>query len=536
MTTGPLPIRRALLSVGDKRALVELAEGLAGLGVELVATHGTWVAMMTASVDTVALRGLPGTPTLLGGRIKTLHPALHAALAARGDEPAAQGGLGRFDLVVACPPDLAVAVRRPDATLALVMDHVDGGGVTLVRAAAANPGEVAVVVDPADYPAVLDELRATGALSAPTRLRLAARAFALTATHDALVAAFLTDVDARAVLPATADQVVPRPRLPGLLTGPWQRAPRALTDDAALYRAPPAALDLDEPVVTVVDATVHGGRPLAATAVRDLDRALALVRDLPAPAGALARGDAPLWAASGLPADEVAIEAARALATLDDGGAGAVVVLDHPLSHAAAAALAARPLAAVLVPAVDDAAVAAWPRSGPALLVGRGRWHEGPWGSTALPALAWCSLAGGLAVQERDEVAIVPPLAARVSARAPSDDEQAALGLAARVVRHVPGHALVVAGPRTTTLVVGAQPDLARAIVVAAAVAGPALVGGAAAVAEPVEQPADLEALAACGVRALLEPGGSPQVLALCAAADRVDLALVQTGVPHGRR
>jgi phosphoribosylaminoimidazolecarboxamide formyltransferase/IMP cyclohydrolase len=574
---GLVSVRIALLSVADKRGLLELARALDRLEVTLGCTDGTYATLYTQGLEAELLSRY--VRPLLDGRVTTLYPELHGPIAARADELEALAavGLEPIDLVVCNPRRFERAARRPDVTRAIAAEAIDGGGIALIRAAAKNCARVAVVVDPDDYPAIVDELERTGgALGAATRLRLAAKAFAVTAAHDAAVAGFLAEVPGD----AGDDDVLERPRLPALVSGPWRRADvtlddaphdaaddvtddatddathdatHAAADDGALYADPPASVAIGLPVPTVVDAqrVAGAGGPLPARVVGELDRALALVRELDAaltarPDGAhaaavIACADQPV-AASVAAHPAGAVEhvlgfAREAEATLDrpEPARGALAV-DVAITAPLARLLAGSGLAAIIAPAITDDARAAWPADGPRVLIAGGRWHDDPVGSPWLPALAWRSLAGGLLVQELDVAPIGLGSLQVVTARAPSDDELRDLALAARVARHVRAHALVIARHAGTLAISGGEPDLRRALPVAHVTDEELLHGAVAALSVRLDDALDVDALAAAGIRAVHQPGGSPADIDVIKAADRHGIAMLMSGIEHLRR
>lgn len=530
---GLVPIRRALVSVGDHRGLFDVACALDVRGVTLVSAHGAWIALGNEGLLTTALA--EQVRPLLDRRVETLFAEVHAAIAARGGDPRAELaaiGVEPFELVICNPRRFEIPAQRPDGTLAMAMADVDSDRVTLIQAAARNWAEVAVVVDPDDYQPLLDELDAhDGALTAVTRLRLAAKAFVACAAHDATVASYLADLADDAG--RTPSLVIARPRLGTLVTGPWRRAVLAV-DGGALYRDPPGPLGIvDDERATVAEARRIGGRALAAAAVRDLARALALVRELGPSAAVIARDDEPAVACDqGHPV--VTLLHSLAWAAEDEALAGAALALDGALTPKLSARLTASELSAVLVLAVPEEVLAGWPSDGPSLLVATGSWHGTPATSLGLAPLAWRSIAGGLLIEEVD----VAPIghAANVSARAPTADELRDLELAARVVRHVRAHGLVVTGASSTIAIVGGQPDLQSAIAAARVRYDDLLANGVAATSTAIDDPADLDTLAAAGIRAVYQPGGSPRDQDVMAAADRHGLAMVVTGLEHLRR
>ncbi len=525
----------ALLSVGDKRDLATLGAGLVAHGVTLVATQGTYATLVTDGIAALSLAHDLGLPPRLDGRLRTLHPGLHAAIAAT------EGELGELDALDLAPIDLVVVVPRwfpvtsgrPDATLAMAIEDIDTGGVALLRAAARNHERVAVLAHPDDYSAVLAELDASGgALSAATRRRLAARAFAVTAAHDAAIASFLADRTAAEL--AAPDALVAHHRLGALVTGPWRPAPLLATahlaDELGLYADPPPPLDLPvDELATVIAARALGGRALTTDVIGDGDRALAVMAELTGPAVIAVVGGQPVWAAVG-------DRAARAWSgELDlDRLTAATLAVDRPLTAATLATALGGGLAAVIAPAVDDDVLAAWPVDGPALLVADGRWHAEPW-AAVLPALTWRSVAGGLLVQEVDALPMSLRMMAAVTSAPLTADDERDLALACVVAKHARSHALVLAKDGATLAIVHGQPDLPRALAVAVACGGE-LRGAVAASSVDPDDPAVVDTLASLGVRALVCPGDGARLVDVIAAAARHGLALRLTGLTHHRR
>ncbi|MBI3757342.1 MAG: bifunctional phosphoribosylaminoimidazolecarboxamide formyltransferase/IMP cyclohydrolase, partial [Deltaproteobacteria bacterium] len=194
-------VSRALISVSDKRGVVEFARGLAALGIEILSTGGTAKSLLEAGIPVVPVEDFTGFPEMLDGRVKTLHPKIHAGILHRRDDPAHQQtmtahGLKPIDLVVVNLYPFEQTVAKPDCTFADAIENIDIGGPSLLRASAKNHVDVGVVVDPDDYPVVLEALRANGALSAEQKFGLAKKAFQLTARYDAAIADYLGSLDA----------------------------------------------------------------------------------------------------------------------------------------------------------------------------------------------------------------------------------------------------------------------------------------------------------------------------------------------------
>ena len=263
-TRSPRAVGRALLSVSDKMGLVEFARGLARLGVELVASGGTAAALRQAGLEVVEVATLTGSPEMLGGRVKTLHPRVHGGILARRDHAGDRAdveaqGLRPIDLVVVNLYPFEQTVARPGVAFEDAIEQIDIGGPSMIRSAAKNHAHVGVVVDPADYPAVLAELESAGALADATRRALARKAFERTAAYDAAIGDYLAGARASAESPFPAHLRIDLPLAATLRYGenPHQAA--------ALYGA---FLDAVEPL--------HG-KELSYNNVVDAQAALALV-------------------------------------------------------------------------------------------------------------------------------------------------------------------------------------------------------------------------------------------------------------------
>jgi phosphoribosylaminoimidazolecarboxamide formyltransferase/IMP cyclohydrolase len=255
---------RALFSVYDKSGLVDFARGLAALGVELVASGGTGNALREAGLDVTTVEDLTGLPSVLGGRVKTLHPAIHGGILAQdmGDDRATLDAQGwsPIDLVVVNLYPFVETVSHPGVTLDRAVEQIDIGGVALIRAAAKNFRRVTVVTTPDDYDAVLSEFRAHGDTMPETRRRLAVKAFGVTAAYDEAITAYLTG-EADAALPQALALTLPQAQVLRYGENPHQQA--------ALY-APPGAGPLG--------GSLLQGKPLSYNNLLDLDAGRGLRR------------------------------------------------------------------------------------------------------------------------------------------------------------------------------------------------------------------------------------------------------------------
>jgi phosphoribosylaminoimidazolecarboxamide formyltransferase/IMP cyclohydrolase len=513
-------VRRALLSVSDKTGLVEFARGLAELGVELVASGGTAESLRAAGLAVVEVADLTGSPEMLGGRVKTLHPRVHGGLLWRRDHPGDQRdvesqGIPTIDLVAVNLYPFEATVARPDVSFAEAIEQIDIGGPSMIRSAAKNHAWVGVVVDPADYAAVLSELRGSQRwLSDATRLALARKAFARTAAYDAAISAHLA-ASAGAepeALPARLRVDLERSQLLRYGENPHQRA--------ALYGR---FLEIAEPL--------HG-KELSYNNLIDVQAALALILDFPPEEGAavaILKHNTPCGVGqAGSPLEAWQL----AFATDPDSPFGGIVVSNRPFDLALARAVDEIFTEVLLAPDFAPDALEWLRRKKQRRLL---RVHTRRIDRTQPE---WRRVFGGVLVQEPDvaneDVSALPV----VTARKPSEEELRALRFAWKVVKHVKSNAVVFAREgRTLALGGGAtsRVDAIHAACAKAARVGGSLEGSALASDAFFPFPDGLEAAAAAGARAIVQPGGSLRDPEVIAAADRLGVAMVFTGVRHFR-
>jgi phosphoribosylaminoimidazolecarboxamide formyltransferase/IMP cyclohydrolase len=516
-----VPVRRALLSVADKAGLVDLARALAARGVALVSTGGTAAALRAAGVAVEDVAAVTGSPEVLGGRVKTLHPTIHGGILAHDPAELAPLGIAPFDLVVVNLYRFEAAAGKGLDTDALV-EEVDIGGPAMTRAAAKNFHRVAVLTDPAQYPAFLEELaRTDGAVSRATRERLAVAAFERTAAYDAAIVATLGGRLAR------------DPGLPRRLALGGERVGEALRygenphQRGALYRVVGAA-----PAGLGALRLRSEGKELSYNNLLDVDAAMGLAHAL----GAAGRPAACVIKHAGPCGASTADDLAAALEAAWDGDPvsafGSVIGVSRPLDRAAAEALVKKGFVEVVVaPAFDDDAVA--------VLTGRKGWGQTVRLVEATPpapgqdALEVRSLAGALLVQDRDRAA--PARWEVVTTRAPTAEEEAALRFAWTCVRFVRSNAIAIARGPALVGVGGGQPSRVDAVHLAARKAGDRARGAGLASDAFFPFPDGVEAAAEAGVTAVVQPGGSKKDPDVIARADALGLAMVLTGTRHFR-
>jgi phosphoribosylaminoimidazolecarboxamide formyltransferase / IMP cyclohydrolase len=499
-------IGRALLSVDDKGGLADFARGLSELGVELWATTGTRSALAADRIAVRPAEELTGIASWFGGRIKTLHPGiLGGVLAPRTDEghrELAERGLLPFDLVVVnfYPFERHLADHPKSSNRE---EYIDIGGVTLARAAAKNHAWVTVVVEPAEYPDLLKEMRSiAGAVSAASRQRLAVRAFERCTEYDAAIARGLTisGESAAALFPA---EIVFRREPLHLRYGENPHQP------AATYGlVPPSSGGLSPAPFTLVK-----GESLSFTNLLDLDTALGIVAEFPVPTAAVVKHATPCGVASGVTVRE-ALD--RAIATDPVARYGCAIALNRPLGPDDPEAFRGVFVDLLAAPEIDPAAGTALGRRPKLKLV---RVEPPPANAPKWDAK---SALGRLLLQESDRRELLPSDFKLVTGRPATGEERCSLDFAWRVVRHVKSNGIVLARGAQTVGIGSGQPTRVKSVELAIEVAGERSRGSVLASDAFFPFADGVEAAARAGIRAIIQPGGSlrdPEVLAVAETA-----------------
>ena len=533
-------VRRALLSASDKSGLVEFAQGLAGLGVELLSTGGTAQALRAAGLPVVDVADVTGFPEMLDGRVKTLHPCIHGGLlAVRGnadhDRQLAARGIAPIDLAAITLYPFEETLANPDRTVADAIEQIDIGGPAMLRSAAKNFAGVAVLADPSDYPTALEELRRTGgSLSPATRLTLARKAFACTARYDAAIAGFferLAEDDPQSDSPALGaplSALRARRSFPALFhirlekaqelrygENPHQRA--AFYRDLALQGGLASARQLQ-------------GKALSYNNLLDLHSAWELAGEFPDPVAAIVKHNNPCGVATAA----TLCDAYRRAREADPVAAfGAIIGLNRPLDGATAQAIAATFVEAVIAPGYTDEARRALADKKNLRLLAMPPAGSGP--MTADGGFEVRRVSGGMLVQDRDAGRMDPAALTTVTRRAPAAAEMQALRFAWTVVKHVKSNAIVLAGEQATVGVGAGQMSRVDAVKLAIMKAATTTRGTVLASDAFFPFRDGVDVAAAAGVTAIIQPGGSVRDAEVIAAADEHGLAMVFTGTRHFR-
>jgi phosphoribosylaminoimidazolecarboxamide formyltransferase/IMP cyclohydrolase len=511
----------ALLSVSDKRGLVPFAQGLVRLGFTLLSTGGTLEALKRAGVSATKVSEHTGSPEILGGRVKTLHPKIHGGLLGRPTLPQdlvelQANGIAPISVVAVnlYPFKETVASGAPRDE---VIEQIDIGGPAMVRASAKNAAHVTIVVDPDDYPAILSELEEKKATSDATRRTLQRKAFSHTAAYDAAISSWLGEQEHE---PFPETVAIAGTRVMGLRYGenPHQRA--------AFYRDQRASL---EP--TVAWSEVLQGKELSYNNLLDLDAALGLVLEFPeVPTAVVVKHNTPCGVAS-----DLSLEKAyrRARAVDETSAFGGIIALNREVDEPTAKALAETFLEAVIAPAYSAAAKEVLAGKKNLRLLAAGPGLASP---TALPhaQLDVRSIGGGLLLMDRD--AVEPTSEWKVvSKRTPTAEELAALRFAWKVCKYVKSNAIVFASPDELLAQGGGQTSRVDSVKIAVTRGGERLKGSAVASDAFFPFRDGLDELAKSGASCVVQPGGSVRDAELIAAADEHGLAMVFTGVRHFR-
>jgi phosphoribosylaminoimidazolecarboxamide formyltransferase/IMP cyclohydrolase len=516
-----LPIRRALLSVSDKSGLIDLARALAARNVELLSTGGTARLLTEAGLGVIEVAQHTGFPEIMDGRVKTLHPKIHGGLLGRrgiDDEVMRGHGIAPIDLLVVNLYPFAATVAKPGVSYEEGVENIDIGGPAMLRGAAKNHADVTVVVDPADYPALLEELAAhNGATSHAFRARLAAKAFAHTACYDALVSDWLRQQNRIEGFPAELGVGLTRIATLRYGENPHQRA--------AFYRTAQPAPD------SIAGARIVQGKELSFNNIADADCALECVRQFERDACVIVKHANPCGVAVGASVRQAYELAYRTDPTSAFGG---IIAFNRPLDAGTAKLILERQFVEVLVatellPGTIEALAA---KPNVRVLV-TGTLSPAPAAERELR-----SVGGGVLVQDRDTGRIDAASLKCVTRRQPTEQERRDLLFAWRVCKFVKSNAIVFARDEATVGVGAGQMSRVYSSRIGAIKAEDAglTIRGAVMASDAFFPFRDgIDVAASQGITAVIQPGGSVRDEEVIAAADEAGLAMLFTGMRHFR-
>jgi phosphoribosylaminoimidazolecarboxamide formyltransferase/IMP cyclohydrolase len=503
-------IQRVLISVTDKTGVVEFARDLSGMVAEIVSTGGTARLLREAGIPVRDVAEVTGFPEMLDGRVKTLHPKIAGGILAIRSNSAhrraiEEHGIAPIDMVVVNLYRFADAAAKADARIEELIENIDIGGPTLIRAAAKNYQDVAVVVSPEDYDAILEEMRKDG-LSLDTRWRLAKKAFRTTADYDAAIAARLGKLDSASPLPP--DLSLRAPKLMDLRYGenPHQAA--------ALYGKRGQGL---------AGAEQLHGKDLSYNNLVDLDAAWQLAAEFSEPAAAIVKHTNPCGCAE----QGSLAEAYRQAFECDPLSAyGGVIGFNRAVDEETAREVSKTFIEAIAAPDYSPEALAVLRAKKNLRLM---RVTPGP------NSLVVKSISGGFLAQTADDAALDRAATVVKTKREPSDEEWRALEFAWKVAKHVKSNAIVYARPGQVVGVGAGQMSRVDSVKLGAMKAVLPLAGTVVASDAFFPFPDGVEEAVAHGATAFIQPGGSIRDAEVVAAADRLGVAMVFTGVRHFR-
>ncbi len=515
-----MALHRALISVSDKTGVVDLARGLADLGAEILSTGGTAKVLREAGVVVTDVAAYTGSPEILEGRVKTLHPKIHGGLLGRRSHPQhaaemRQHGIQPIDVVAVNLYPFEATVSRPDCTIELAIENIDIGGPSMLRSAAKNHEEVVVIVDPADYARVLDALR-SGSFPPALRRELAMKVFQHTARYDSLIAAYLA-----------RQSEDPALRFPAILSLQFERVDMLRYGEnphqqGAFYREPGAR-----------EASVSGARLLHGKAMSynnylDANSALELAKEFAESAAVIIKHNNPCGVALG----QTPVEAyVRARETDPVSAFGGVIAFNRPVDAATAKEIASTFVEAVIAPEFSADALAVLQKKKDVRLL-----EVGPLDRHPREGLDFKRLVGGLILQDRDLGALEDVRSLKVpTKRQPTDEEYAACAFAWRVCKHVKSNAIVYARGGQTVGIGAGQMSRVDSVRLAGMKAVLPVKGAAMASDAFFPFRDGIDAAAQAGITAVIQPGGSIRDQEVIAAADEHDLAMILTGMRHFR-
>jgi len=521
MSESAAKIQRAILSVTDKSGLVEFARKLSHLGVELISTGGTAKLLRDAGITVKDISELTGFPEMLDGRVKTLHPKVHGGILHRRENPAhrtavAEHGILPIDMVVVNLYAFEKTAAKPNVHFDELIENIDIGGPSMIRSAAKNFQDVAVVTSPFDYDQIAEELAGSGGeLSSHTRWRLAQKAFATTAAYDSAIASTLERVSANGRFGLHEEAGFPRTLRLSFNKVMDLRYGENPHQKAAMYS--------DGSGQGVANGRQLQGKELSYNNIVDLEAAWDLAQEFEEPVCAIIKHTNPAGTATGKTLAEAYLKALECDPVSAFGG---VIGVNRPVDAAAAEEMAKLFLEVIAAPAFDEAARAKFASKKNLRLVEI---------TDARPKWTLKNVSGGILLQDAD----VRPLAESdlkvVSKRQPTAEETRALLFAWKVCKHVKSNAIVYARDGQTVGVGAGQMSRVDSCKIGAMKAVLPLKGTVAASDAFFPFPDGVEEIGKAGATAIIQPGGSVRDPEVIEAADRLGLAMIFTGVRHFR-
>jgi len=513
-------IKRALISVSDKTGVVEMAKGLAALGAEVLSTGGTAKALREAGVTVIDVATYTGSPEILDGRVKTLHPKIHGGLLGRRSVPAhveqmEQHGIGPIDVVVVNLYPFEATIAKSHCPFEEAIENIDIGGPSMLRSAAKNHEDVLVVVDPTDYQRVLDAAKA-GTVSHELRRELALKVFQHTARYDSLIAGYLEKQ-------VQGSEV----KFPKILSLQFERAEMLRYGEnphqqGVFYR------ELHSAEPSVSRGKILHGKAMSYNNFLDANSALELAKEYDEIAVAIIKHNNPCGVALGATPVEAYVKARE---TDPVSAFGGVIAFNRPVDLAAAKEITSTFVEVVIAPGFADDALAELKRKKDLRLL-----DVGPLTNVKQEGFDLKKLVGGLIVQDRDLGVLTDLKALNVpTLRKPTGEEYAACAFAWKVCKHVKSNAIVYAKPGQTVGIGAGQMSRVDSVKLAVMKAQMPIKGCVMASDAFFPFRDGLDAAAQAGITAVIQPGGSIRDAEIIKAADEQGVAMIMTGMRHFR-
>lgn len=509
-----MAIKRALISVSDKKGLIPFAKELAAVGVEIISTGGTKRELEEAGLDVTSVSDVTGFPEILDGRVKTLHPYIHGGLLAiRDNEEHVRQlqthGIQPIDLVVVNLYPFQETIAKADVSFEEAIENIDIGGPSMLRAAAKNHHDVTVVVDPADYDKVLEEIKTSGDIQSETRRELAAKVFRHTAAYDALIAAYLTEQTGE--------------KFPERLTLTYEKKQSLRYGEnphqqAAFYKEPLGSEN------SIAQANQLHGKELSYNNINDANAALRIINEFSGPATVAVKHMNPC----GIGVGETLLEAYERAYEADPVSIfGGIVAVNRKIDIDVARKLKEIFLEIIIAPSFSQEALDLLTKKKNLRLL------TVDTSSEVKPEHQLTAVRGGVLIQEEDRYGLEDANLSVPTKREPTDEEWKALKLAWKTVKHVKSNAIVLANDKQTVGVGAGQMNRVGAAEIAIEQAGERIHG--AAMASDAFFPMDdtVEAAGKAGITAIIQPGGSIRDEDSIKKADEYGIAMVFTGVRH---
>ena len=506
MNTEKTSVKTALISVSNKENIIELGKGLDGLGIEIISTGGTAKALRDVGITVTNVSDYTGFPEIMEGRVKTINPLVEGGILGLRDkhaEDAEAHNIKWIDLVVCNLYPFAETIQKPDVTLDIALEKIDIGGPTMIRSAAKNVGWVGVVVDPADYDSVLNELQEHGGLTFDTRKRLSAKAYGHTTKYDTLIHNYLKSE------PLSDDFSLTFEKYYDLRYGenPHQQA--------AAYKAPIATGS------NILNAVIHQGKKLSYNNIMDADGALDCVKEFDEPACVVVKHANPCGVATG---EDITDCFHRAFNADSLSAFGGIVALNRTCTTDIAEALRKIFIEIVLAPDFEAGALELFAKKKNLRVL-----EIGQLGSRE-PRLEYKYVDGGLLVQETDVKTIVLDDLTTVTKVKPSDKNMVDMLFGWKVLKHVKSNAILIAKDNTTLGIGPGQVSRVDAVEIAVRKSGDYLDGSILASDAFFPFRDSIDQIAETGIKAVIQPGGSIRDEEVIEACDEHGIAMVFTG------